>query len=424
MKILVFAGTTEGREISEFLADNGIVVTACVATEYGNMVMPVNDRIEVKTGRLDSKQMAELLSGYSIIIDATHPYAQIVTQNIKAACERSGKEYIRLLRPSMAAEKVVTVPDTAATVRFLNTVEGNVLLTTGSKELEAYTQVIDFENRLFARVLPTSEVVEKCTSLGFKGRNLICMQGPFSHEMNEAMLKQIDAKYMVTKDTGAAGGFEEKISAAEALGVTVVMVARPWSEEGFTLSQLKVELAKRLGIRDEYLRVVTPEKTAQYGRFPLFVDLAGQKVLVLGGGNIATRRVKTLLKFGADITIVSPSLSPELEDMLNKNLFSYGKGIYESDDINSKYLAIAATDDRETNHKVYIDAGELNIPVNVADRREESTFYFPAVFEFEGIIGGLVSKNGSDHKLVKTTAEKIRKLGHGGFNEKNQSWQP
>ncbi len=403
MKVLVFAGTTEGREISEFLADGGVAVTACVATEYGNMVMPNDSRMEVKTGRLDEGQIAVLVTEYSLVIDATHPYAGIVTNNIKAACEKTGIEYIRLLRPSIAAEKVVAVTDTEEAVRFLNTVEGNVLLTTGSKELEAYTAVGDFAVRLFARVLPAAEVVEKCTSLGFKGKNLICMQGPFSHEMNVATLKQVDAKYLVTKDTGAAGGFEEKISAANALGVTVVLVSRPSQESGITLGQLKEQLAKRL----------KPGNREQKGRFPLFVDLMGKKVLVVGGGNIAERRVQTLLRFGADITVVSHSLSGTLEDIWGKKLIKYRKGSYETGDMTDMYLAVAATDDRETNHKVYIDAQARGIPVSAADRRDECTFYFPAVFEFDGIVGGLVSKTGSDHKLVKAAAERIRGIAAG-----------
>ena len=75
MRVLVFAGTTEGKEISRYLADNGIWVTACVATEYGNMVMPHNDRIVVKTGRLEVDQKAEIMQDCAFVIDATHPYA-------------------------------------------------------------------------------------------------------------------------------------------------------------------------------------------------------------------------------------------------------------------------------------------------------------------------------------------------------------
>lgn len=258
MRALVFAGTTEGREISEFLALNGVQVTACVATEYGSMVMPCSDSVEVRSGRLEAKEIADMLEGYSLIIDATHPYAEIVSSNVKAACTQAGREYIRVFRPSIKTDQgvnagdliqVVTVGNSADAAGFLNTVEGKVLITTGSKELEAYTTVTDYDNRLFIRVLPTLEVMEKCLKLGFNGKNLICMQGPFSYDMNVAMLKQTGARYIVTKDTGAAGGFEEKISAARNLGVTVILISRPPEKAGLTINELKEELSKRCGFR-------------------------------------------------------------------------------------------------------------------------------------------------------------------------------
>ncbi len=398
MKVLVFSGTTEGREISQFLADKGVSVTACVATEYGNMVMPSDSRIEVRTGRLTEEQIIKMVSDYSFVIDATHPYAELVTKNIKSACKSAEVEYIRLLRPSISAGKVIEVNDTKDAVKYLNTVEGNILLTTGSKELEAFTGVSDYSTRIYARVLPTTEVVDKCTKLGFKGKNLICMQGPFSYEMNTATLKQTNARYLVTKDTGSAGGFQEKISAAEAFGVTVVLISRTVESGGFTISHLKTVIMNRLGLCNE----------PQYGRFPLFIELTGKRVLVVGGGEIATRRVKTLLKFGADIYLVSPHLTPELQEMFSRKLFNYREGYYESRDIQNKFMAVAASDDRETNHMVYMDAKEKGIHMSIADCREECSFYFPAIFEFDGIVGGLVSKNGDNHSRVRTVAERIR----------------
>lgn len=95
----------------------------------------------------------------------------------------------------------------------MNTVTGNVLLTTGSKELAAYGVVTD-QSRLYARVLSTEESVAQSRALGFEGRRLIAMQGPFSEELNLAMLRQIRARWLVTKASGAAGGFQEKLAAA------------------------------------------------------------------------------------------------------------------------------------------------------------------------------------------------------------------
>ncbi|MCC2859102.1 precorrin-6A/cobalt-precorrin-6A reductase, partial [Longicatena sp. 210702-DFI.1.204] len=79
--------------------------------------------------------------------------------------------------------------------------EGNILVTTGSKELESYTRLTDYESRVYARVLSIGQVAVNCEELGFSGRHLICMQGPFSTEMNRAMLKEYDIAYMVTKES-------------------------------------------------------------------------------------------------------------------------------------------------------------------------------------------------------------------------------
>ena len=91
---------------------------------------------------------------------------------------------------------------------------GNILIATGSKELHLYTAIEDYRERCFARVLSTGPSVAESVRLGFEGSHLIAMQGPFSTEMNLALLRQTEAAYFVTKETGRAGGFHEKLEAA------------------------------------------------------------------------------------------------------------------------------------------------------------------------------------------------------------------
>ena len=87
--------------------------------------------------------------------------------------------------------------------------------------------MLEIKDRVFARVLSTAEVASACEKLGFVGRNLICMQGPFSEALNEAMLKQFDCRYLVTKETGKAGGYEEKVEAAKRAGAKLVLPFYP-----------------------------------------------------------------------------------------------------------------------------------------------------------------------------------------------------
>ena len=246
-KAIVFAGTTEGYAICNFLAENGVSVYACAATEYGGSLLEENSFLHVSAGRLKTEDMEELFQKETpeIVLDATHPYAAEVTKNIRKACENAGVRYQRVLRPEgeRSSEAVyVESPEEAA--EFLSGTEGNIFLTTGSKELAKFTVIPDYKERLFARVLSIPSVIQSCAELGVEGKHLIGMQGPFSAEINEAMLRQFQCSYLVTKDTGLAGGFPEKIEACQRCGATPVIIGRPLKEEGLSLPEARGFLAK------------------------------------------------------------------------------------------------------------------------------------------------------------------------------------
>lgn len=239
-KLCVFAGTTEGRELVEFLCTQDVAVTACVATEYGETLLSPRDNLTISAQRLTGDEMEALFSreNFDMVIDATHPYASVVTENIASACEKSGVPYQRLLRSGCkAGEDAVFVPDIPAAVEYLNHTEGTILLTTGSKELAKYAFLANFADRVYARVLPMEESLRLCQSAGLKPAHILAMQGPFSVDMNVAMLKSVGAKYLVTKDSGTAGGFDEKVTAARTAGATLVVIGRPPQREGLTLPE-------------------------------------------------------------------------------------------------------------------------------------------------------------------------------------------
>lgn len=238
--ILIFSGTSDGGKTAEYLARQGCRVTVSSATEYGGKCAPTGENITNLTGRMDQAAMMELMNrGYDCVVDATHPYANVVSENIRAACQASGVPYLRLLRETRDAGNVVYVSSVKEAARFLDNQEGNALLSTGSKELEEYTIVKDYKTRLFARVLSTEDSIQKCHALGFEGKNLIAMQGPFSEELNYAMLRQIGARWLVTKESGKVGGFDEKIAAARRANAGVIVISRPDANEaGLSFSQL------------------------------------------------------------------------------------------------------------------------------------------------------------------------------------------
>ena len=239
MKILLFAGTTEGRALCEGLAARGHFVTACVATEYGaESLKAVPGRVELRAGRLEEAEMERLMAaGYALCVDATHPYAAVVTANIRAAAAKTGLRLLRVVREETELEGCLTVASAGEAAEKLASLEGPVLLTTGAKELDAYVAVPDFAERLYPRVLPSVESVGRAAALGYAEKRIIAMQGPFSRELNEAIIRQFGIRVVVTKESGRAGGFAEKYEAARACGCTLVVIRRPEKETGVSAEE-------------------------------------------------------------------------------------------------------------------------------------------------------------------------------------------
>ena len=252
-KIVIFAGTTEGRRLSEILADAGIAHTVCVATEYGEIVMleqkdsteavqaDGQPLVNLHRGRMDREQMEEFLQDgdYEIVVDATHPYAEVVTENIRGAVDalkslEKDAQFPIYLRLEREIDGAVEADDNVTNIQYfdnnadcakaLEDTEGNILLTTGSKELAVYCASGRLNDRLYVRILPGRESLELCMEQGIKGRQILALQGPFSTEMNAAILKQYDIRHMVTKNSGRTGGYQEKLEAAKMLGIPVYVI--------------------------------------------------------------------------------------------------------------------------------------------------------------------------------------------------------
>lgn len=260
-RILIFGGTTEGRLLAEYCHQQEIEAYVSVVSGYGADLLPESEYLHVLSGRMAGEAMEGFMKRASIraVFDATHPYAAEATRNIKEACGRARVSYLRVTRESAAAEnpggdsgkgpaaafasQVVYVHSVEEAVCYLKDREGDILVTTGSKELAAYTALPGYEERLYVRVLPSCAAISACEDIGIRGKRIIAMQGPFSEEMNRAMMRQLGVRYLVTKEAGTAGGFLEKLSAAEALSVTAVVIGRPLEErDGITLDAAKILL--------------------------------------------------------------------------------------------------------------------------------------------------------------------------------------
>lgn len=232
MKLVIFSGTTEGREFSRAAAALGAAVTVCVATDLGAEEQGSAPGVTVHAGRLDADEMAALLRDAALCVDATHPYATEATHNIRAAAGMAGVEYHRLLRrASELPAGSVVLPGAGEAASYLADKEGRILLTTGAKELPAFAALDPA--RLYPRVLPTLAGITACEAAGVPHRNIIAMQGPFTLGLNVALMRQFEIDYLVTKDGGAQGGFAEKAEAAAQCGAQLIVLRRP-DEQGET----------------------------------------------------------------------------------------------------------------------------------------------------------------------------------------------
>ena len=261
-QILIFAGTIEGRKLSEYLVQEEIAHTICVATEYGEIVLKQNPLVKVHQGRMNQEEIEKFLNEgrFNVVVDATHPYAKDITHNIQAALEQIKKSgttisYLRLKRDGIILninentsningiapnrERGITYFETnEACVKALEDIKGNILLTTGSKELSKYCVSEGIKNRLYVRVIPSIESLSLCMEQGICGKQILAMQGPFSIEMNEALIRQYRISCLITKESGASGGYPEKLEAAKRTGTEVFVIGRPEGGEGYSFSEI------------------------------------------------------------------------------------------------------------------------------------------------------------------------------------------
>lgn len=225
--IWVVGGTTEALNLGKHLNRKPHIIT------YGTKEGAERGTANSIFKRMDRGEMEAFIKEHSIdlILDVSHPFAKNVTENVRSAAERAGVKYLRYER------KTTPIPDNALVVEsfeecygLLKDISGVVFFSTGSNNVSEFEE-IRRENRFIYRILPTIESIIKVRSFGVGMEDIVAMMGPFSVELNIEMLKFYDAKYMVMKDSGAAGGTADKIKACEALGVIPIVIGRSDQDE-------------------------------------------------------------------------------------------------------------------------------------------------------------------------------------------------
>lgn len=227
--IWVIGGTKDSRDFLEKIVKSTTDIIVTTATEYGGKLL---ENLPVKTlcKKLTYSMMIDFVKENSIdkIVDLSHPYAMEVSQNAIDISKELQIEYFRFEREeiSFLPQKYIEFDNIESLVEYLEGVEGNILVTLGSNNIPHFSELKNLKNFYF-RILPKWDMVKKCEDVGVLPKNIIAMQGPFSKNMNKAMIEQYDIKYLVTKQAGDTGGEREKIEAADEMNIEVVFLTRP-----------------------------------------------------------------------------------------------------------------------------------------------------------------------------------------------------
>jgi precorrin-6A/cobalt-precorrin-6A reductase len=224
--IWVVGGTSNATEICERLVVAGLSVVVSVTTDFGRQLSEFSG-IEVVQGKLTREEMEHLIQtrGVRLVVDASHPFAAEVSSNAMQVAQATAVPYLRFERANTRFENATYVDSYEEAVAYLTPKPGNILLTTGSKFVAKFIPL--GVERLFARVLSTSDSVALCEQAGLNLVNVIAMCGVGSVALNLALLNEFDIRFLVTKESGVEGGLQEKIEAANLVNAELIIIQRP-----------------------------------------------------------------------------------------------------------------------------------------------------------------------------------------------------
>lgn len=225
-------GTSEGRKIVSLMNEFTDDIAVSTATSYGGQLLECYKIKELNTKPLNKEEMIEWFkkNNIHILVDGSHPYAAEVTKNAMECCKELGIKYIRYERKGVLendnGEDIIRVNNYDEAIEYIkSSIKGNVLNTTGGNNVTKFVNM-DFDYRVIHRILPSPAVLKKCVDAGVKIKDIIAMQGPISYELEKAFIHQFDAKAIITKDSGVEGGVLEKLNAARACGLKIIVIEK------------------------------------------------------------------------------------------------------------------------------------------------------------------------------------------------------
>ncbi|MCI6886288.1 MAG: uroporphyrinogen-III C-methyltransferase [Lachnospiraceae bacterium] len=232
-----------------------------------------------------------------------------------------------------------------------------------------------------------------------------------------------DADYVTAASASAVkalhGMLEEKVlspaklvsigpsttKAAKMLGLSVNVEASEYTAEGMAAAIL-ADTRKNEEARESEAEHIAESDTGHL-RFPLFFDLTGKRILIVGAGTIAARRAESLADFGAELLVVAPKGAEQMKKLEQERGLRWIRRAYEETDLDGMDLVLAATDDPVLNAAVVRACKARKIPVNHAGDKAQSDFYFPGIARNGSLVVG-VTASGDNHRLARQAAEELR----------------
>lgn len=236
MKIFLLGGTKDSTNIITHIKENyDAFILTTTTTEYGARLAKEAGSDDTIARPLLKDEIADIIKkeNFDILIDATHPFAEHITNTSATIAHELKIPYIRFERPITNLENIDTSHihyaesfEDAGKLIASDFTQGNVLHFAGANTMKDIVKHVSVE-RFYPRILKVENSIKKCEALNIDPSHIIAMKGAATKEENIDLIERYDASVMITKESGEIGGVVEKIEAANEMNIAVIMIKRP-----------------------------------------------------------------------------------------------------------------------------------------------------------------------------------------------------
>lgn len=382
LKCLIIGSGEMGRLAAKELVAEGCDVTMTLRQyKSGEAVVPTGCHV------IDYEDRFKLLASSKVIISATRsPHFTLHHDQVKDALSGGEKLLFDMAVPRDIDPTIAGLPNVI--LLDIDHLGGNLTQDADNEGVQMVRAIIDKEIQEFERWNSVRALMPKISEISATASADV--EGRIRNSLRNVTLD--DSCKRLIHD--AAGKAVSKV-------VENILLSLQKEDNGALLTDFLLEMEK--GSPKEELPAPLPP------RFPLFVDLSGKNIAVIGAGTIALRRISALCAYPCDIRVIAPEAREEIRQLDSENKIVYVQKEYDPSDLHGAYLVVAATDKRALNHKIALDAGKNGQYCSISDCKEECTFYFPATVHYGGGVIGICG-TGENHAKTREMTSEIREF--------------